>query len=341
MPSGLSAMVEGQGEADAVLGKYFNLLKKMDYNGAYRLLSEDERKDVKINEFSEYMKLENAPFVKIKNESDALYKFLNSRRYYYRIIKRIKIWSGIKYHIEFSVPDYFTIAFDLMNKAPELDNPKLSKNKRNLLYQRTIKKLYPKGLPPVVKSEMEFILVREDGGYKINSGLKKKIDKHNAKKMTDRAFTLKIDRDITGALDLYRKAAEIDSENIEIKRKLKSLEKDFGKKIELLNKKRDSYIEKYIKIDNIKPVKGKRPNLYYTVKNSGNMTVTSINLIFIYYDKERIMNIDITPFKIQIMESLGPGQSVKMDYWLMNVPGKWDWKSLKIKVVKAETYNEN
>ena len=71
------------------------------------------------------------------------------------------------------------------------------------------------------------------------------------------------------------------------------------------------------------------------------MTVTSINLIFIYYDKERIMNIDITPFKIQIMESLGPGQSVKMDYWLMNVPGKWDWKSLKIKVVKAETYNEN
>jgi len=301
-------------------------------------LCKKERKNVSKDAYIEYMSFMDEPYVKSKKELPALYKFLIKNRFSYKIISKKKLKNSVVFKIEVSEPDIFVIAFDITKKAPELDDPKVSKEKKEKILKKTIEELWPDNKNiPLVKNINTYKVVQENKKWKLFLNLKKEINLWKSQQIQQKAWKKKFDGNLEEALNLYKQALLLTPDDKRLQKAIKQCEKAIKKRKEELKEVKDPYIKSYLKILNAKVKKKNRDwILSFTIKNLGDQTIFGMKVRFVYLDKnKKVLKIEKIP--VSFWDELSPNSSKTLEKRLFFIPSKWNGKNFKVDIIKIET----
>lgn len=321
-------------DSEEIIDDYFANLKSGEYEKAFFLLADEEKKNITLNDFEEYM----AEWDNMLNNSRKLslefYKFLIRDYLDYRVLSEKERIDSRLLEIEITYPDIFVMGFDLGNELPELGGDVKATAEIEAKVKKALEKLFPDG-PVTYMDKRQYKIVEENNASKLITGISNDISKYKVQILKGDAFTAKMAGELEKAVRLYKEALSFVPEDQNIKGSLKSCEQQLEERNMELNKPIDPYITQYLKIKNPELIFSNFGlQIKFQVENTGDKTVRSIELRIIYYsDDDQVIKVDsFSPMAISSWDMLEADTEMDIEDRVMFYPTSDNWKNEKFKV---------
>jgi len=322
-------------DAEEIIDDYFANLKSGEYEKAFSLLADEERKNITLNDFEEYMAEWDNMLNNSKKLSHEFYNFIKKDYLEYKVLSEKKQKDTRLLEIEITYPDIFVMGFDLGNELPELSGDVISKTEIEAKVKKALEKLFPDG-PVTYMDKRQYKIVKENNAFKLITGVSNDISEYKVQILKGEAFTAKMAGELEKAVRLYKEALSFVPEDGNIKGSLKSCEQELEERNMELNKPIDPYITQYLKIRNPElALSNFGLQIKFQIENTGDKTIRSIELRIVYYsDDDQVIKVDsFSPMAISSWDMLEAHTEMDIEDSVMFYPtsGKWK-KNRKFKV---------
>jgi len=315
-------------ESEEIIDNYFANLKSGEYEKAFSLLANEEKKNITINDFKEYMAEWDNMLNNSKKLSIEFYNFIKKDYLAYKILSEKKEKDTGIFEIGITYPDIFVMGFDLGNELPELTGDIKLTAEIEAKVKKALEKLFPDG-PETYTNEKQYKIVKENNASKLITGVSNDIFKYKAQMLNGEAFTAKMAGEFEKAVRLYKEALSFVPEDQNIKSSLKSCEQELEERNMELNKPIDPYITQHLKIKNPElDFSNFGLQIKFQIENTGDRTVRSIELRIIYYsDDDQIIEVCLfSPMAISSWDMLEANTEMDIEDSVMFYPTSGNWK---------------
>jgi tetratricopeptide (TPR) repeat protein len=321
-------------DSEEIIDDYFTNLKSGEYGKAFSLLADEERKNITLNDFEEYMAEWDNMFNNSKKLSLEFYKFLKTDYLDYRVLSEKREKDTRLFEIEITYPDIFVMGFDLGIELPELSGDAELTAEIEVKVKKALKKLFPDG-PVTYMDKRQYKIVKENNVFKLITGISNDISEYKAQILMGEAFTAKMAGELEKAIRLYKEALSFFPEDENIKGSLKSCEREMEKRNMELNQPIDPYITQHLKIKNPELVSSDFGlQIKFQIKNTGDKAVRGIELRIVYYsDTDQLIKIySFSPMAISSWDMLEAHTEMNIEDSVMFFPTSVNWENRKFKV---------
>jgi len=315
-------------DAEEIIDSYFANLKSGEYKKAFSLLANEERKNITLNDFEEYMTELNNMLNNSKKISHEFYNFIKRDYLAYKVVSEKKQKDTRLLEIEITHPDIFVMAFDLGNEVPELSGGEKPTAEIDAKVKKALEKLFPDG-PETYITERQYKIVKENNTFKLITGVSNDFFNYKAQMLKGEAFTAKMAGELEKAVRLYKEALSVVPEDKDIKGSLKSCEQELEERNMELNKPIDPYITQHLKIINPElDLSNSGLQIKFRIKNTGDKTIRSIELRMVYYsDADQVIKVDSwSPMAISSWDMLEANAEMDIEDSVMFYPTSGNWK---------------
>lgn len=320
--------------SEEVIDDYFANLKSGEYENAFSLLADEEKKNITLNDFEEYMAEWGNMLNNSKKMSLVFYNFIIKDYLKYRVLSEKQEKDTRLLEIEITYPDIFVMAFDLGNELPELGSDKKPTDQIELKVRKALEKLFPDG-PVTYQDNRQYKIVKEKNESKLTTGISNDISEYKVQKLKGEAFTAKMAGELEKAVRLYKEAVSFVPEDESIKGSLKSCERELEERNMELNKPIDPYITQHLKIKNSElDLSASDLQIKFQIENTGDKDVEGIELRIVYYsDTDQVIKIySFSPMAISSWDLLESGTEMDIVDSVMFFPTSGNWKNRKFSV---------
>ena len=321
-------------DSEEIIDDYFANLKSGEYEKAFSLLAGEERKNITLDDFEEYMAEWDNMLTNSKKLSFEFYNFIKKDYLDYRVLSDKKEQDTRLLDIEIIYPDIFVMGFDLGNELPELSGDAESTDEIEAKVKKALEKLFPDG-PVTYMDKRQYKIIKENNAFKLITGISNDISEYKVQILKGEAFTAKMAGELEKAVRLYKEAFSFVPEHENIKGSLKSCEQELEKRNMELNQPIDPYITQQLKIRNPElDLSNFGLQIKFQVENTGDKTVRGIELRIVYYsDTDQVIKIySFSPMAISSWDMLEAHTEMNIEESVMFYPTSVNWKNRKFKV---------
>ncbi len=321
-------------DSEEIIDDYFANLKSGEYERAFSLLADEERKNITLNDFKEYMAEWDNMLNNSKKLSLEFYNFIKKDYLDYRVLSEKKEQDTRSVEIEITYPDIFVMGFDLGNELPELTGDVKATAEIEAKVKKALEKLFPDG-PVTYMDKRQYKIVKENNGFKLITGISNDISEYKVQMLGGEAFTAKMAGELEKAVRLYKEALSFVPEDKNIKGSLKSCEQELEKRNMELNQPVDPYITQHLKIRNPElDLSSFGLQIKFQIENTGDKTVRKIELRIVYYsDTDQVIKVySFSPMAISSWDMLEARAEMDIEDSVMFYPTSGNWKNRKFRL---------
>lgn len=336
-----SSLYSQSKDPKSALEGYFKNIKNRKYKEAYAMLCEKEKKAASYEFFEKRMKqnYEN-PFVEkdIKELSPTLYTFVTERMLRYNIVS-VKKKSDKEHtvNVMLIVPNVMAM-IDEIDKATnkQLNDDKLSKEKRDKIIAEAIKKLYPKDNYPKTEVSQEYAVLLEKGSLKIFANWETEANQYKAEELRSTFAAHKEKGELKKAVETCRKILELDPKHSQAHDWMKELQAVIDESNKVLKIKPDPQVKSNVKVSNI-TVNDQFGMIKFNIDNIGKKKIKKVSCRILFLSKSGIV-LKSSEFTHSFDEGypLEPGDSAEQIDKLFAPPVSYKYETYKLEIMGFE-----
>ena len=169
-----------EGDPAWVVAEYYDRLTHSDAEGAYQLLVAEERQAVSPETFVENMSRKfglQDLMAETQAKFPTLHDFIMKHLYSIDVDGTEAADGAMIARVIVTVLDIFSMAMQMAEKYPEMDKPGIPDAQLDDMYGKALRNLYGDSPPPTVTETVLVHLKKEDGAWRVVSGVPLSVQK--------------------------------------------------------------------------------------------------------------------------------------------------------------------